>query len=61
MSDAIEVAVIESHACGPVGTVAPEGPPHKRRGLRCTRLNWQRPVLRSRALPTTLVRRLSVT
>jgi len=24
-------------------------------------LNWRRPVLRSRALPTTLVRRLSVT
>ncbi len=37
-----------------------EGPPHNRRERRSARLNWQRPVLRSRALPTTLVRRLSV-
>ena len=42
-------------------TVAPVGPPHKRRGLRCTRLHWRRPVLHSRALPTALVRRRSVT
>jgi len=42
-------------------TVAPGGPSHKRRGLRSARLNWRRPVLRSRALPTTLVRRLSGT
>ena len=42
-------------------TVAPEGPLHKRDGLRSARLNWRRPVLRSRALPTALVQRLSVT
>ena len=43
------------------GTGSPEGPPHKRRGLRSARLNWLRPVLHSRALPTALVRRLSIT
>ena len=43
------------------GTGAPEGPSQKRRGLRSTRSTARQGRPRSRALPTTLLRRLSVT